>query len=51
MKLMLQDHRSNPVSSAVKQIIGILNCLISRKETNLKDLYEQGRHGGNYCEF
>jgi len=43
MKL-LQDHQSNPVSTAVKQIIGILNCLISRKETDIKDLYEQGKY-------
>ena len=39
----LQDHQNNPLSSAMQSIAGILNCLVSHKETNMKELYEQGK--------
>ena len=32
----------------MKQIVGILNCLVSRKETNMKDLYKQGNHCSHF---
>lgn len=39
---VLLDHQNNPLSSAMQSIAGILNCLVSHKETNMKELYEQG---------
>lgn len=38
-----QDHQNNPISNTMQQIGGILNCLVSHKETNVKDLYDQGK--------
>ncbi|KAK3602625.1 hypothetical protein CHS0354_034209 [Potamilus streckersoni] len=39
---VLLDHQNNPLSSAMQSIAGILNVLISHKETNMKELYDQG---------
>jgi serine/threonine-protein kinase ULK4 len=39
---VLEDHRSSPLSSAVKQIVAIICCLVTHKVTNMKELYEQG---------
>lgn len=39
---VLLDHQSSPLSSAVQSIAGILNCLVSHRETNMRDLYDQG---------
>ncbi|WAR10144.1 ULK4-like protein, partial [Mya arenaria] len=39
---VLLDHQNNPLSSAMQSIAGILNCLVGHKETNMKELYEQG---------
>ncbi|XP_052237565.1 serine/threonine-protein kinase ULK4-like isoform X3 [Dreissena polymorpha] len=39
---VLLDHQNNPLSSAMQSIAGILNCLVGHKETNMRDLYEQG---------
>lgn len=39
---VFQDHQNNTLSSAMQSIAGILNCLVSHKETNMKELYEQG---------
>ncbi|KAL5018665.1 hypothetical protein ScPMuIL_004387 [Solemya velum] len=39
---VLLDHQNNPLSSAMQSIAGILNCLVSHKETNMRDIYDQG---------
>ncbi|XP_013396898.1 serine/threonine-protein kinase ULK4 [Lingula anatina] len=39
---VLLDHQSNPVSNAMQSMVGILNCLVSHKETDIQDLYDQG---------
>ncbi|ESO86237.1 hypothetical protein LOTGIDRAFT_220770 [Lottia gigantea] len=39
---VLQDHQNNATSVTMQNIISILNCLISNKQTNLSDLYDQG---------
>nr|XP_034324271.1 serine/threonine-protein kinase ULK4 isoform X2 [Crassostrea gigas] len=39
---VMMDHQSNPLNSSMQSIAGILNCLVAHKDTNMKDLYEQG---------
>ncbi|XP_071163636.1 serine/threonine-protein kinase ULK4-like isoform X2 [Mytilus edulis] len=39
---VLLDHQQNPLNSAMQSIAGIINCLVSHKETNMQELYEQG---------
>lgn len=39
---VLLDHQQNPLTSAMQSIAGIINCLVSHKETNMQELYEQG---------
>ena len=39
---VFQDHQNNPTSGAMQCIVGILSCLVSHKETNMQDLYDQG---------
>lgn len=39
---VLVDHQSNPVGFTMQQIAAILNCLVTRKETNMKNLYDHG---------
>lgn len=41
---VMMDHQSNPLNSSMQSIAGILNCLVAHKDTNMKDLYEQGTH-------
>ncbi|XP_067686194.1 serine/threonine-protein kinase ULK4-like isoform X2 [Haliotis asinina] len=36
------DHQNNPLSSLMQSIVGILNCLLSHKDTDVKELYDQG---------
>jgi hypothetical protein len=44
---VLKDHQSNPLNSSMQSIAGILNCLVANKDTNMKDLYDQGRYRGS----
>ncbi|KAJ8308456.1 LOW QUALITY PROTEIN: hypothetical protein KUTeg_013330 [Tegillarca granosa] len=39
---VLLDHQTNPLSSAMQSIAGILNCLVCHKDTNMRELYDQG---------
>ncbi|XP_064646752.1 serine/threonine-protein kinase ULK4-like [Lineus longissimus] len=39
---VLLDHQSSPVGSTMQMIVNILNCLVSHKETDLNELYDQG---------
>ncbi|XP_048734641.2 serine/threonine-protein kinase ULK4-like isoform X2 [Ostrea edulis] len=39
---VMMDHQSNPLNSSMQSIAGILNCLVAHKDTNMKDLYDQG---------
>ncbi|XP_041374855.1 serine/threonine-protein kinase ULK4-like isoform X2 [Gigantopelta aegis] len=39
---VLLDHQNNPTSGAMQCIVGILNCLVSHRETNMQELYDQG---------
>ena len=43
-----QDHQNNPFSCTMQQITALLNCLVMHKETNMKELYEQGQHSIAY---
>lgn len=39
---VLLDHQQSPLNSAMQSIAGIINCLVSHKETNMQELYDQG---------
>ncbi|XP_038077861.1 serine/threonine-protein kinase ULK4-like [Patiria miniata] len=39
---VLLDHQNAPIGSAVRNLVGILHCLVSHKGTNMKALYDQG---------
>ncbi|XP_033625022.1 serine/threonine-protein kinase ULK4-like isoform X3 [Asterias rubens] len=39
---VLLDHQNAPISSAVRNLVGILHCLVSHKDTDMKALYDQG---------
>ncbi|KAK6166744.1 hypothetical protein SNE40_023371 [Patella caerulea] len=39
---VLQDHQNNSFSTTMLSIVGIINCLVSHKQTNVQELYDQG---------
>ena len=39
---VLIDHQNNPTSMTMQQVASVLICLLSHKETNVKELYDQG---------
>ncbi|XP_022082290.1 serine/threonine-protein kinase ULK4-like isoform X3 [Acanthaster planci] len=39
---VLLDHQNAPISSAIRNLVGIFHCLVSHKDTNMKALYDQG---------
>ncbi|BFZ15632.1 hypothetical protein BsWGS_18671 [Bradybaena similaris] len=39
---VLADHQNNALGRVMQAVVALLNCLVTHKETNMKDLYEQG---------
>ncbi|CAG5124212.1 unnamed protein product [Candidula unifasciata] len=39
---VLVDHQNNALGRVVQAVVALLNCLVTHKETNMKELYEQG---------
>ncbi|CAH1788788.1 unnamed protein product [Owenia fusiformis] len=39
---VLLDHQTTPVSVTMQSIVGIVNHLVAHRDTNMKDLYDQG---------
>uniref|UniRef100_A0A2C9L0L6 Protein kinase domain-containing protein n=1 Tax=Biomphalaria glabrata TaxID=6526 RepID=A0A2C9L0L6_BIOGL len=38
----LMDHQNNALSRVMQGVVAVLNCLVSHKETNMLELYDQG---------
>lgn len=41
--MISQDHQNNALGRVMQAVVALLNCLVTHKETNMKDLYEQGK--------
>ncbi|GFO05468.1 serine/threonine-protein kinase ulk4 [Plakobranchus ocellatus] len=39
---VLMDHQSNPLGRVMQGVVAVIGCLVSHKETNMRELYDQG---------
>ncbi|GFR84606.1 serine/threonine-protein kinase ULK4 [Elysia marginata] len=39
---VLMDHQTNPLGRVMQGVVAVLGCLVGHKETNMRELYDQG---------
>ena len=46
---VLLDHQNNVTSTTMQQMAGVLQQLVAHKQSNMKELYENGASAGRAC--